>query len=286
MRNQPPRLARGLSLIELLAVIAIIALLTGVLLPSLHSARGAARAAACAASLRQLTSLVQLYAGDNKGSAPAGAPNFLANRVRWFGSRPAPGATFTSNAGTLSAYLEASGSLRECAAFASRLAELAARGEGFERGCGGYGYNNAYVGVNRGQDGRLVTDRVGERLERFTRPAATVLFGDAAFAAGTTGSASVIEYSFIEPRWTPESPAANVSPTAGGDRGGFAAGTRPDPSLHFRHAGRAAIGWLDGHVSSESRTLTDSSGLYPGDPLEAGVGWFGSHDDNRLFCGQ
>jgi prepilin-type N-terminal cleavage/methylation domain-containing protein/prepilin-type processing-associated H-X9-DG protein len=286
MHRRTARPERGFSLIELLVVIAIIALLISVLLPSLQSARASARAAACASGLRQLGSMVQLYAGDHKGAAPAGAPDFLANRVRWFGSRTGPSASFATSGGTLSAYLEASGNLRECAAFSARLTELAARGEGFERGCGGYGYNNSYVGVKRGQDGRLVTDRVGERLERFVRPAGAMLFGDAAFAAGTTGTASVIEYSFLEPRWTPESPAALPGPTAGSGGGGFGVGTRPDPSVHFRHAGRAGIVWLDGHVTSESRTLTDSSGLYPGDPMESGVGWFGAHDDNRLFCGQ
>ena len=289
----------GFTLVELLVVIAVIATLVGLLLASLAGSREAARGVVCGSSTRQLAAAVMMHGGDNKSLAPAGAPNFLANRTRWFGSRLGGFGVFGSQGGTMSAYLEAAGSLRSCPSFAKRLEDLASRpaaGGGFERGCGGYGYNNAYVGVRRGGDGVVLTDRTGERLERFARPTGTLLFSDTAFAAGTEGEASVIEYSFAEPRWMPDAVGRGGSGLA------VVTGTRPDPSIHFRHGGntraaRAASGgagglggatnvaWLDGHVSSHSRALWFSSGLYPGDPGAAGTGWFGSEDDNRVFEG-
>ena len=288
----------GFTLVELLVVIAVIGTLVGLLLPSLSGSREAARGVACGSSARQLAAAVLMYGGDNKSLAPAGAPNFLANRTRWFGSRAGGFGVFGSEGGTMTAYLEAAGSLRACPSFAKRLQDLATRpaaGGGFERGCGGYGYNNAYVGVRRGADGAVLTDRTGERLERFTRPTGTLLFSDSAFAAGTEGEASVIEYSFAEPRWLPE----EIGPIGAGGSGGAAgAATRPDPSIHFRHGGggRTARGaatsgstanaaWLDGHISAHARTMWHSSGLYPGDAGASGTGWFGSEDDNRLFAG-
>ncbi len=288
------RAVAGFTLVELLVVIAVVATLVGLLLPSLSGSREAARGVVCGSSARQLAAAVLMYSGDNKSLAPAGAPNFLANRTRWFGSRAGGFGVFGSQGGTMTAYLEAAGSLRACPSFAKRLEDLAARpaaGGGFERGCGGYGYNNAYVGVRRGADGAMLTDLSGERLERFARPTGTLLFSDSAFAAGTEGEASVIEYSFAEPRWLPEETGLV------GMGGPAGAATRPDPSIHFRHGGGKAMGgaatsgnttnaaWLDGHVSAHVRTLWHGSGLYPGDAGAAGTGWFGTEDDNRLFAG-
>ena len=105
-----------------------------------------------------------------------------------------------------------------------QVGQLAAAGVGFERSAGGYGYNNAFVGVERaavligaGTGWRLVNDRVGSRRDLFRTPERTVEFADAALADGN-GTCGVIEYSFIEPRFWPDAPAA-----------------RPDPSVHFRH---------------------------------------------------
>lgn len=87
------------------------------------------------------------------------------------------------------------------------------------------------------------------------------MFTDSAFA-----EKRLIEYSFAEPRFHPSSLAA-----------------RADPSIHFRHAQRANVAWCDGHVTSERRTYSWSSGIYPGDPDRWGIGWFGETDNNSLF---
>jgi type II secretory pathway pseudopilin PulG len=273
-----------MTLVEVLVSVAVVATLSGVLLPSLSGARQAGRAAACLSNVRQLGVAVQVHGADRRDRAPAGAPDFVANRTRWFGSRAGGTGVFEPAGGTLSAYLgetaAATVPARACPEFSGALRELAERGAGFERGCGGYGYNNAFVGVTRGRGAngrwRLVTDRQGATLAGFANPAGTVAFADAAFATGEgAGAAGVVEYAFVEPRFWPE-----VVPSEA---------TRADPSMHFRHGGRAggsaraSLVYLDGHGDARGRTFTWSSGLY-GDPgFDAMTGWTGSGDDNTLF---
>ena len=87
------------------------------------------------------------------------------------------------------------------------------------------------------------------------------VLGVAAFAAD-----GLIEYSFAESRFHPRYP-----------------GFRGVPSIHFRHNGRANVGWCDGHVDARPMTFTDWNHLYRTDPARYGIGWFGAADDNRLF---
>lgn len=260
---------RALTLVELLVATSVVALLIGVLAPSLAGAMDAAQAARCAAGLRELQHANLAHAADRRGEFVAGAPGIrTSNTRRWHGVRESSSGVFDPADAPLSRYLGNGGtseSLRECPTFSGTLHALADSGEGFERGCGGYGYNNAFVGVQRKQAGSrwiIVDDARGALLDRFDTPAATLAFADAAFAAND----GLIEYSFVEPRFWPDSPSF-----------------RPDPSIHFRHASKAQVVWLDGHVSSESRTFTHRSGLYRADPAQLGIGWFGASDDNDLF---
>ncbi len=277
---------QGFTLIELLVVVAIIALLVSLLLPSLGAARESGRQSVCASNLRQIQFANQLYAQDHGAYAP-GAADRLANLERWHGTRKHAGDAFSPAGGALTAYISTSmweedpdrtghGAIRACPTFTPMLDSLRADGRGFERSAGGYAYNAAFVGSVRnrrpshaGDIWVVTTDVTGSAPHRFVDPAKTVSFADGALAAGP-GPADVIEYSFLEPRRWPESPAS-----------------RPDPSVHFRHGGRNALmaeaAWLDGHVSAERRTHTDASGLYAGDPDLARIGWFGASDDNHLF---
>lgn len=271
---------RAFTLIEVLVVIAIVAVLASLLAPALGAARSAARMAACGSNLHQLSVALHAYAADHRGLAAPGAADFGANLTRWHGTRGATNQAFVSAGGPLSDYLRSgrddapTGSVRACPAFAGRMEQLAAARAGFERSAGGYGYNNAYVGVQRDRAGGLVTDRVGQRVDRFADPARTLVFADAALAARADGP---IEYSFIEPRFHPDDMS-----------------WRYDPSIHFRHGPRgggggggaaetASAAWLDGRVGPITMTFSWSSGLYPGDARAWGIGWTGERDDDAMF---
>jgi len=300
--SHPLRRSGAFTLIELLVVVAVIALLVGILLPSLTGARGAAQLAACGSNLRQLALANDLYAGDHAERYAPGACDVIGNLDRWHGSRATPSQPFAPEGGALTPYLGGSDGPREpaapgqsvrrrgvrvCPTFAPALATLDGQpaDAGFERACGGYGYNNTFVGTDRSRvrpdaDGEdlwpVRSDRVGADRGRFFTPSDTIAFADAALAVDSARGALAIEYSFIEPRFWPDQ-------TRGDD-------TRTDPSMHFRHArprgggaGVANVARLDGHVAVERMAFTWSSGMYGADPGALGIGWPGKVDGNDLF---
>ena len=290
LTSQISNLKSAFTLIELLVVIAVLAILIGLLLPTLAGAKEAARGSVCASNIRQLMLAADSYATDRADRLPPGSPSAIANLVRWHGARAAASAAFAPEGGTLSDYLgsgdsgSASRAVRACPSFAPIAAALAASPipAGFERSAGGYGYNNAFCGMDRSLSGNdpgsgrevwsVATDTLGAPRARFNSPTSTLVFADSAIADGNgaPGSGGIAEYSFAEPRFWPDLPAA-----------------RADPSVHFRHGSTtrrvANIAWLDGHVSPERMAFTWSSGVYAADPGALGIGWMGKSDDNALF---
>ncbi len=255
-RGPGDRAGDGFTLIEVLVALSVVALLLGVLLPGLSHARMQAQATVCQSNLRQLTQANRGYADEFAMFCP-GAADFFRNRNRWHGVRATIQRPFNPTEGPLAPYLGPDAKVRACPSFQpDRI--------GFERGCGGYGYNNAYLGVQTVGDDpgeyAVTTDLAGAYVSRVARPGETVMFTDAALL-----SRGLIEYSFAEPRMHPMY------------------GSRADPSIHFRHARTANVAWCDGHVSAERRTFTWSSGFYEGDPKGYDIGWFGNTDDNSLF---
>ncbi|MBI4719323.1 MAG: hypothetical protein HY763_16125 [Planctomycetes bacterium] len=244
-------------------VLSVVSLLASLLLPSLSAARAQALAVTCGSNVRQVSLANGYYAEEFAGVYCPGASDFLRNLHRWHGTRKKISQPFDPHTGPLSSYLGAEGAVRQCPAFPA--AEVADHSGGFERGNGGYGYNNAFVGVqvHPYASGEFVvaTDRAGAVVTSIRRPAETVMFTDAAFAADR-----LIEYSFAEPRFQPQYPSA-----------------RFDPSVHFRHHGMANVSWCDGHVDAHRRAFTWSSGLYAASPARLELGWFGDADDNSLF---
>lgn len=249
----------GFTLIELLVVMAIISLLAAILLPAFASAQQSGRRARCAAQLKQLIQANIAYADDNGGRyVPAASDISDANLHRWHGVRTDVSSPFDPTKGPLWIYMGRSSGLKSCAGATNLLG-------GFETGCGGYGYNQAYVGGtsyrNYPPDSEMVASRTGD----IAHPSRTVMFADAALAQ----SKGPAEYSFAEPPY-------HVSPN----------GTTytSTPSIHFRHNGFANVGWCDGHVSAEKMTFTrPPSAFYRGaDNARCGIGYFGA-DDNTLF---
>jgi len=249
---------RAFTLLEVLVTVGSMALLLGLLLPGLGQARDQAKAAVCRSNIVQLALANDMYAGDFGGTYAAGAPEIVKkNLKRWHGARNKTSEPFDGARGPLAPYFGADAKIRACPTFVPDQ-------PGFECGCGGYGYNNAYVGIQMVKVSKgcyqVVTDLAGTPMHRIRRPAETLMFSDTAFLSG-----SLMEYSFAEPRFHP------------------AYETRADPSIHFRHMGHANVAWCDGHVSGEARTYTSWSGLYEGDPNRANLGWFGHADDNGYF---
>jgi len=272
---RPRRGGRGFTLVELLVVVAIVAMLVGVLLPALGASREAGRAGVCASNQRQLAAALAIYAGDSRERAAPGAADFRANLSRWHGARRSTGEPFSPPGGSLTEYLGGGGggasrAARECPTFRGAAERLRDAGRGFEQSAGGYGYNNAYVGVELRSAGqhlwRVRDDRTGARLALFEQPDNTVVFSDAAFPDRLAPDL-LVEYSFAEPRFHVEYGAS-----------------RMDPSIHFRHSRRSAvIAWLDGHANSEIFSRAWSSGLYDPPAEQVGLGWFGEEDANSLF---
>jgi len=270
---------RGFTLLELLVVIGVISALLGLAAPALMGARESGRMAVCASNARQLQLANDLFAEEHDGRYAPGAAEFFTNNRRWHGVRdPETGAFRPSvrreegrlERAPLTEYLAGDGSseaVRACPTFAPVLAALEREGRGFESGSGGYGYNNAFVGVERVRRAgvwEVADDSIGSRRSAFWSPSRTLAFADAALAVDAA-STGVHEHSFIEPRRWPQFPAAT-----------------PDPTTHFRHKGAANVAWLDGHVSREAMTATWTSGLYSDDAGAANVGWFGD-DSNALW---
>lgn len=248
---------RAFTIVELLVVLSITALLLGLLLPALSSARAGARAATCASNIRQLSLANLTYAADHRGRLAPGASDFLANLHRWFGSRASVYEPFEAHGGPLSPYLNEDGRVRAC----PESPAVDPQPTDFERGCGGYGYNNAYLGVSADGD-----DRAGAALSRIAAPFATLMFADAALAVRYPGL-RLIEYSFAEPPRHADQPDASM-----------------DPTMHFRHRDLATIAWADGHTSGEPFAFTAGNiyGVTEAEMSEFRIGWFGDQD-NRAF---
>jgi len=238
------RRARAFTLIELMIVVAIIGILAALLLPALRGARDRALSAECMSNIRQLTQAALLYRDANDGYFPPASWDIMTTNLRrWHGERDRQNEPFEFDRSPMHQYLQTD-RIKACPVFRDRL-------RGFEAGCGGYGYNDDYVGSGRGDP----TDGSDTPARNLGDPTNTVMFADCAFLR----NGELIEYSFItEP----------VFETWGCDS---------TPSVHFRHRGKANVGWCDGHVTAESM------GFSRGPSADHQIGYIGTFDDNRLY---
>ncbi len=259
---------KGFTLIELLVVISIIAMLLAILMPALAVAKRQAKAVVCKSNLRQLVLANIGYATENDDALVLAAEDIATTNLRrWHGVRSSINDPFDSLRSPLADYF-GSGEVKKCSEKVNFR-----HGDpwdwDFEDGCGGYGYNMTYVGSRIWETGFATCDQPTRQTE-ISQTGKTVMFTDTAMAKLDNGVPYYLEYSFVEPPFF----VMNGRPQPGW---GYAS-----PSIHFRHRGRANIGWGDGHVDSQIRTDFDQSNVYGVNSAEMDLGWFGSLD-NRSF---
>lgn len=268
VRVHPGRLGRttgraGFTLVELLVAIAIIGILASALTYASATALSSAKRVACASNLRQLHMANSMHASETGFYAPAAADLFSSNLERWHGTRARVDEPFDGTSGPLSPFL-GGGRVRACPS--QGVFRRGSADNAFEAACGGYGYNATGVGSQTYQLGMCEAAlRQGAAPEWIADPAHTVMFCDSAFPQPYgSNPAYLIEYSFAEAyHWVFEP--------------GVETEYRADPSIHFRHRGRANVVWCDGRVSGE-RLETEAEAHF----TRWRVGWFGP-EDNSLF---
>jgi prepilin-type processing-associated H-X9-DG protein len=256
----------------LLVVIGIIAILVAILLPTLSAARKRASATQCMSNIRQLLTASIAYQQENKGFWPPAHINYVypsgsENLNRWHGTRPAASKPFSFDGSVLKPFLRTP-AIKLCPSFEPAKA-------GFEAACGGYGYNERYIGASMEEPSlAYITDLAQYNQDVANRPAKQNMIRHAAakiaFADCAMATPSLIEYSFAEP------PYFTYSATQ----------LESSPSLHFRHGSssehRCNIGWADGHVTAELFEWTYGTNAYGASSQKFLLGFFGPHD-NSLF---
>jgi prepilin-type processing-associated H-X9-DG protein len=254
------------TLVELLVVIVVVAAMTSILIPSLVKARSNARVVVCKSNLHQLLLSGIGYAAENDDFyVPAARDMWDSSGLyRWHGVRQSLNDPFDPLKGPLIAYL-ADGRAKECP---QRVDFVKHRdfNQNFEQGCGGYGYNMAYIGS------RLWQSDIGfeESYQKTTRstevsaPAHTLMFADSAMSLDAGG---YIEYSFAEPPFTVYN-------------GTVMTDLYMSPSIHFRHDQRANVGWVDGHVNPRNISPFDDENVYGVTSGDMNLGWFEPLDNS------
>jgi prepilin-type N-terminal cleavage/methylation domain-containing protein/prepilin-type processing-associated H-X9-DG protein len=230
IKNRQSKIKNGFTLIELLVVIAVIAVLAALLLPALAGSRLAAQRAACQSNLRQLGVATELYLGDNAGfffrrcQAPNGA-----GQQWWFGwlqgtSVPEGRRAFDLSSGVLFPYLHGS-DVRLCPSPVWNSPEFKLKGTNviFSYGC------NAFLCVGPSQN--------PVKANQVSRPAGLALFADSAQVNIFQAPASPTHPMFEEFYYLDlETNYANFN---------------NQPNCQFRHAQRANVAFVDGHVDLE-----------------------------------
>jgi len=280
----------GFTLVELLVVISIIAILLSVLMPSLSKARQQGRQTVCASNIRQLFLANSGYALENKGHYVLAAEDIWGENLhRWHGVRTNVNKAFDPLKSPLKSYLS-DGKVKRCPAFKeNNYLTTAGQSLNFEAGCGGYGYNDEYIGGRTDLYGTGDGSTYSAKNSDIKTAAQTMMFADTAYRQQLKKNTSVfIEYSFAHPPywvWYLQAMGNSVS-NAEFASNAEQMGGRPDPSIHFRHGKFADVCWSDGHVTKETMDVSapyiTHAIMSESETVTMSLGWFGP-DNNSLF---
>ena len=236
----------GFTLIELLVVIAIIAILAAMLLPALSAAKNRAKQAACINNQKQLALGMMLYVGDSNDCFPGAASNQQGFHLEdWIYWRPGgysdpitPGVItlpLTQSQITSQLHTGSSTNLFRCPMDMSDVDRIALHPPPFT-----YLFSYSFNGFNPGMS--LEWDTSGKnpvnfKLTAVRSPSSKIMMAEEAAMLNN----------------------ANDNPVPGNAKGVIADG-RWAPSytgalgtgdmLTKRHAGKADVGFADGHVEA------------------------------------
>jgi hypothetical protein len=260
-------------LIELMVVVSIIVLVGSMLAPSLLRARQITLRVMCGSNIRGLAESNMIYAQSNDEYYVLAAADIFKDlgdgrggHYRWHGSRDAANQPFDPARGPLVSYIGNGGKLKVCPSFDTSVIPP---GYDFEAGCGGYGYNEQYIGGRcdlYGYGPQAAANSA--RVSNVTQTSQTVMFTDAGMAQAAGTGSVIVEYSFCEaPFWQMSPGPPSTSPTW--------------PSIHFRHLNTTCVAWVDEHVTYERLSFSnDSYNLIANQVQTLGLGWFGPQSND------
>lgn len=273
-RRPSHRSSGAIGAFEVIAAVAVIAALTAIAAGVYNRVISRAQAAKSSVNLRQLVAANYAFAADHGDRF---CPTWdRANLVRWHGGRDSLDDPFDARQGFLGEYLDA-GQAIHCPLFhdfAKRAETAAESAASFERGAGGYGYNDEYLGREPGKRSRIVFPFNGRSLKLFslglpvaavTDPGNTVMFATTALSRVS----GLQEYPICHPR-------REVLPDG-------SLGADYQPSVHFRANGRALVAWCDGRITLEPPSELGGPNVYGGNNARDQIGWFGPGRDNGFW---
>jgi len=260
---------KGFTLIELLVVISIIAMLLAILMPALAIAKQQAKTVVCKSNLRQLVLANIGYATENDGHfVPAASDMYLTDGGchRWHGVRETTDDPFEPVKGPLAEYL-GDGQIKECPG-KPKFVRTSGWGGSFEKGGDGYGYNMTYIGSRLWQNWSDENYQKTASMTDIARTEKTVMFADSAMANNDGTMDYIHEYSFVQQPYF----LSNGTPMPSW---GIAS-----PSIHFRHRGKANIGWADSHVSGMPMGNYGGFNAYGVRSIDMMINWFDPLDNS------